>query len=163
MSGPDSSATIHFPIRFIDDEIRKMLEDQYDLTFDVEHGEPHSPYYQYEVDITDGIFNFHDSERDDGEFTELEELLVKKNIPFDRETGMEWSIDPHARIYRPGMEKPLYIPQNSDGEAVVKVAKIRRLLRIYPGKGCHDAIEHFLDLEFPSYPPLSDWALQDPV
>ena len=66
-----------------------------------------------------------------GEFYELEDLLVKKGVPFDRESGMDWNAPPAIRIYRPG--PPVFDHTDSTPDSydeVVSVSELRE--RLWP-------------------------------
>jgi hypothetical protein len=166
MSGPTSWATINFPEKEIDPEIRKYLQEDYGVQFEVEEG-PASKYFSVDIETADGIFGMQDGDASDGEFTELEMMLVEKGIPFDRETGMDWQIGPRKRIFRPG-QFDLEIPLDGDGEPVVRVNAIREILQGKPEEGQENLglmaykktidLMAYLERHFPSYPSLADWA-----
>lgn len=200
MSAPEYSGTIEFPARFIDREIKELLEKEYEVRFkepdlkEVEKEdsleeagieiEPTREPDQYpeladtlpdwiEVKIVDGVFFFHHGEARYGEFYELEELLVEKGVPFDRESGMDWNAPPAIRIFRPGPPVLDYTDSTPNSyEEVVSVRKIRELLGevrdgfsrregpimlVQEGFAGISHIENFLDMAFPAYPPLSDF------
>jgi hypothetical protein len=154
MSSATASARIEFPANLIDDEIKKVLADEYDMTF--EDGQPKCPDMDIEVEISDGLFELHDSGRKYGEFEELEILLVVKAVPFDRTTGMDWSIEPRLRVYRPGGVDDSFLLDPESYEPVVPVAQMRLLLGNDDPVGAA-AIRRWLDEYFPAYPPLSDF------
>ena len=151
MSTPGSWARLEFPTRFLDDEINKELAEYYG---DSENGEP---------DIEDGIFCLEDGEAAYGEFEELETLLKKKGIPYDRETAMDWNQPPCRQIYRPARngnaEMDERIQLNSDGEVAVSVRALREVLTA--DDGFSSGIEAYLDEHFPTYLPLTDWVKED--
>ena len=99
MSAPQYSGTIEFPAKFIEGEIKELLAEHYEVRFkepdpreqDHELELQDTVFDESEVKIVDGIFFFHDGEARYGEFYELEDLLVKKGVPFDRESGMDWN------------------------------------------------------------------------
>jgi len=164
----ESSATIEFPVDRIDAEIRAELKgigvnfrepDPREL--DSEPNElvgigGSSIYDGVEAKITDGIFLLHDSQSCYGEFSDLEEKLQEKGIPFDRESAMDWGVDPVIRVFRPGVGDK-YIPLDANQTPTVAVEKIRELLAIDDaGEKAAAAIRRYLDDEF-NYPPLADF------
>jgi hypothetical protein len=156
MGSATASARIEFPAHLIDDEIKEELGSEYDITFN--EGQPQCEYADVEVEIVDGIFGLHDSDRNYGEFEHLEMLLVEKGVPFDRRTGMDWSIEPRLRVFRPGGVDDSFLLDPESYEPVVPVAQIRALLTIDDaGEAAASAIRRWLDKHFPAYPPLSDW------
>ena len=156
MSSAASWATIEFPVTAIDEEIKALLE-YYNVEFEGLSPIPNDD--EPRVEVEGGIFNLHDDDVNYGEFYEVEAKLVEKNIPFDRETGMEWSISPHLRVFRPG--PPVFdhrYPKDDDGTVVVSVEAIREILAIDDaGEEAASTIQRYLDDHFPSYPPLTDW------
>ena len=160
MSSATASARIEFPASMIDDEIKQVLADEYGMTF--EGDQPKCPDIDIEVEIADGLFELHDSGRKYGEFEELEILLVVKAVPFDRTTGMDWSIEPRLRVYRPGGVDDSFLLDPESYEPVVPVAQIRALLvHSNTKRGAAFAIEEWLNDHFPAYPPLSDYVKED--
>lgn len=161
MGNATSSARINFPASMIDNEIKEVLASKYDTTFN-EDGQPQCDYGDIEVEILDGIFGLHDPLCDYGEFEELEILLVAKEVPFDRRTSMDWSIEPRLRIFRPGGVDDSFLLDPESLEPVIPVSQIRALLAHSNTKrGAAFAIEEYLDAHFPAYPPLSDWVKED--
>jgi hypothetical protein len=168
MSAPTSSATIEFPAARIDEEIRKLLEEE-GVRFKPHISGPglelDSPAYDLETEIKeDGVFYLNNPEARYGEFSDLEELLVQKGIPFDRTSYMDWNRPPQLRVYRPGGPNlNLYIPLDADGyEPVVSVAKIREFLALDDaGEEAASAIRRYLEEEFPAYPPLTDGVMEE--
>jgi len=161
MGAPTSSATIEFPSSAIDEEIRKLLEED-GVRFKSSPGlELDSPAYDLETEINeDGVFYLNNPEARYGEFADLEELFVQKGIPFDRTSGMDWNCPPERRIFRPGDPNfDYYFPLDSDAyEPVVSVAKIRELLAL--PMPTHE-IQAYLEKDFPAYPPLTDWVKEE--
>ena len=100
MSAPTSSATIMFPAKCFDQEIRRLLGKEYDIEFKPQIFGPSREmeiariYDALEFAIQDGLIVFHNGEARYGEFYELEDLLVKKGIPFDRESSMDYDRPP---------------------------------------------------------------------
>jgi hypothetical protein len=168
MSAPTSSATIEFPATRIDEDIRKLLEEE-GVRFKPQISGPglelDSPAYDLETEIKeDGVFYLNNPEARYGEFSDLEELLVQKGISFDRTSYMDWNRPPELRVYRPGEPNlNLYIPLDADGyEPVVSVAKIRELLALDDaGEEAASAIRRYLEGEFPAYPPLKDSVMEE--
>jgi len=161
MGAPTSSATIEFPASAIDDEIRKLLEEE-GVRFKPSPGlELDSPAYDLETEINeDGIFFLNNPEARYGEFYDLEELFVQKGIPFDRTSYMDWNRPPELRVFRPGDPHfDHYFPLDSDAyEPVVSVTKIRELLAL--PMPTHE-IQAYLENLFPNYRPLTDWVKEE--
>jgi hypothetical protein len=165
MSAATSPATIEFSAAKINEKIRKLLEEEgvrFETGPDLELD---SPAYDLETEINeDGIFYLHNPEARYGEFYNLEEVLVKKGIPFDRTSSMDWNRPPELRVFRPGEPNfDYYFPLDADAcEPVVSVSKIRELLALDDaGEEGASAIRRYLEEEFPSYPPLTDWVKQE--
>lgn len=173
MGGPTSWATINFPVKMIDPELRKLLEEDCYVKFDEEGPLTDDFNSGGWIEVVDDILGLHETDLTDGEFADLEEMLVKKGIPFDRETGMEWEIAPEKRIFRPGKYSFLYengdehackepdfdhyYPLDSEGRMVVGVEEIRELLDLDDaGEMASNTIRVYLDKEFPNYPSLED-------
>ncbi len=181
MSTPTYSGKIEFPARFIDAEVQAILAKEYEVRFkehdprkmDHELELQDTVYGEIEVKIVDGVFFFHDGEARYGEFYELEELLIKKGIPFDRESGMDWNAPPAIRIFRPG--PPVFDHTDSTPDSydeMLRVRDIRERLMGLPGEG-EDVgliaykkligLLTFLDTLFPAYPPLKDFVCAEGV
>ena len=157
------SAWIEFPARFLDDaEIRECLEEIEDVKF--EGGLPVASFDD-EATIDEGTFHLYRSEVCYGYFEDLEDLLKKKAVPFNRHTNMDWDIYPCDRFYRPVHEgTPEYdhefILNPSTDEICVSLEDIRELLGglgAHPSYDAAAAITEYLDEHFPAYPPLADW------
>jgi hypothetical protein len=157
-------AQIEFPAHLIDEDVKAALKRE-GVEFD-DNG-PVEPYSDTEISVDDGIFSLSDPEVAWGQFEELENLLRKKGIPFDRESGQDYNAIPEAVIFRPGINgNP---PQDlvfllCDGNPIVEVAKIRELLAAKScfrggsnGEATALAIERYLGEQFPTYPPLGDF------
>lgn len=174
MSSPTAWADIEFPFSMIDAKIREILEqegvsfksrvpgqimeldDLADTSLELDN-----PIYDHmEVEVENGIFRLQ-KETLDGEFYELESTLVKKGIPFDRDTGPDWQIRAEMRIYRPGNPAlDLRIPQ--DEELLTLVHKLREKLNTIEERAFSEVtalqeIVNCLDEVNPSFPPLADW------
>jgi len=167
VSAPTSPATIGFPAERIDDEIRKLLEEE-GVRFKPQISSPglnlDSPAYDLETEMEGGIFRLHNPEARYGEFYELEELLVQKGIPFDRTSSMDWNRPPELRVFRPGEPHFDYcFPLDADAyEPVVSVTQIRELLALDDaGEEGASAIRRYLEEEFPAYPPLIDCVMEE--
>lgn len=179
MGAPTSSATIEFPASGIDDEIRELLEDEgvrfkerdpreLDYILELEF-----PHYDLETEIEAGIFHLYNCEARYGEFTELEQKLIEKKIPFDRVSRMDWGRVPGLRVFRPGDPNfDHFFPHDDEGAVVVSVAKVREIIK-YPtpeetreyGNHIHykklTDLAAYLDQAFPTYPPLSDFVKEE--
>jgi hypothetical protein len=164
-----SPAWIQFPVRFLDEELRKCLIEHEDVEF-TEDGQPVA-HDDPEVSVTDGLFYLHNSEVCYGFFEELEDLLVKKAVPFDRHTSADWDIIPCDRIFRPNfnpfpnpgpVDSPHFnrefVLNPENDEPAVNLRDIRELLTIDDaGEEAAAAIRRYLDDKFPAYPELSEY------
>jgi hypothetical protein len=154
MGFPRSWAKIKFPVSLIDEEIRGHLKREYEAEFN-EDGTPED--LSVDTEVEDGIFSLEDGEARYGEFGDLEDLLISRGIPFDRESGMDWNSPPAIRIYRPGVPAFDHYDSTPDSyDEVVSVSKIRELLGRDDPVGAA-AIRRYLDESFPAYPPLADF------
>jgi len=164
MSAPTSSATIEFPAGRIDEEIRKLIEEE-GVRFKPQMFGPglelDSPAYDLETEVSEeGVFRIHNPEARYGEFYDLEELLVQKGIPFDRTSSMDWNRPPELRVFRPG-EPPFdhYFPLDHEAyESVVSLGKLRELLAL--PMPTHE-IQAYLEKHFPAYTSLTDWVKEE--
>jgi hypothetical protein len=162
MSAPTSSATIEFPAAKIDGEIRKLLEEE-GVRFKPQVFGPNfellPPAYDLDTEINeDGIFRLDNPEARYGQFEDLEEMFVKKGVPFDRESRPDWNVSAELRIFRPG-DPPLDLLIPNDEDLARVVGKIREFLALDDaGEEAASNIRCYLDKEFPAYPPLTDWA-----
>ena len=74
------------------------------------------------------IAEFKDVDARYGHFEELEDLLVKYKIPFDRWSAGYGSYDAETVFYRPNIKKePIYA--DSNGEQEVSADKLRRMAK----------------------------------
>jgi hypothetical protein len=166
MSVPTSSANISFPVSATkDEEIRKLLEEE-NIVFEEDYIDYKAGvgYPEIEIEAEAGIFSMYNSEARYGEFFDLEELLIKRGIPFDRRSFMDWNRPPLLRVFRPG-DPPFnrVFELDSEGyEPMVSLAKIRELVDKSDGTvGSTSivcmAIKHYLAEKFPAYPPLTNF------
>jgi hypothetical protein len=165
MSAPKSSATIEFPASAIDAEVRDYLKDE-GVKFKPQIFGPKMeldvPADDLETEIDeDGIFRLCNPEARYGEFVDLEEVLIKKGIPFDRESRADWQRPAELRVFRPGdATLDFLIPQDPDFCGLE--AKIRELIRAAGSKAVSEIpvlqdIENSLNQRSPSYPPLCNY------
>ncbi|MCL4502385.1 MAG: hypothetical protein M1438_11125 [Deltaproteobacteria bacterium] len=143
------SGSIEFPAAAMDGEIKSLLEEE-----GVEF-EPLRANYDISVQIEQGLFYMHNPEANWGQFEELEAMLRRKGIPFDRDTSSYFDYTPERVIFRPatnGNPAQDLTFALSEGEPVIEVQTIRDLVPI----GI-EAIQAYLDEHFPFYPPLSDF------
>jgi len=146
---------IDFPARMIDAEIREALEEE-GVGFNDQGIIEKSPeFYGDEVVVEDGIVTMSDQEANYGCFSDLEDLLRKKGVPFDRQSGQAYDYTPELVIFRPAQDGApaldLTIPLHDD-EPIISVMEIRELL----AQGVEAAMA-YLDQHFPAYSPLSDF------
>ncbi len=149
------AGTIEFPASALEDgEIKKALQEE-GIRFDPLRGER----YEAEAKITEGnIFYLYKAEARWGQFEDLEDLLKGKGIPFDRQSGQAYDFIPELVIYRPAKngtpaQNLTFLLLND--EPAVPVREIRE--RLDQGIG---AIQAYLDINFPDYPPLSEFVSQ---
>lgn len=165
MSAPTSSATIEFPASAIDAEVRNYLKDE-GVQFKPQIFGPNlkldSSAYDLETEINeDGIFSLYNPEARYGEFIELEEVLIKKGIPFDRESRSDWQRPATLRIFRPG-DTPLDLLIPQDGQLCDLISAIRKLIDAAKSKAISEMqvlqdIENCVNQKDPSFPPLSNY------
>jgi len=142
---------LEFPAGLIDAEVTEALEAEGVNMAKLDPSESCDDYAWVE----DGIFTLEDSQARYGQFEDLENLLRLKGIPFDRESAGYYEFIPERVIFRPGVngapprELCFYL---SDGDPVVKVEEVRKAL----AEGI-DNLRTFLFVNFPAYPPLTDW------
>jgi hypothetical protein len=150
MSSPPSPATISFPVDRMNEEIRTYLKDVYGAEeSDFQPGE----HFQAEADISvaRGILTIHDSQAGYGEFWELEDLLEKHEIPFDRYSAMDWDRPPGTRVYRPGIMFRWFPEDRAD---TIK-RDLRRLVESCPMlEYLPIRLKAYLEALCPDYPPL---------
>jgi hypothetical protein len=146
---------IEFPARMIDVELREALELE---GAEFENGnliEKRNQVYGPEIYVDDGIFTLDDQEADYGMFSDLEDLLRKKGIPFDRQSGQAYDYTPELVIFRPAPDGAPALDLTlllHDDEPIVSVREIRELVP----QGI-EAVTAYLDRHFPAYPPLRDY------
>ena len=169
MSAPKSWATIEFPASAIDAEVRDYLEGE-GVQFKPQIFDPNleldSPAYDLETEIDeDGIFRLFNPEARYGEFADLEEVLIKKGIPFDRESRADWQRPAVLRVFRPGDAcLDLLIPQ--DEELCALISAIRKLIETSGSKAVSEIpflqdIENCLNQKSPAYQPLYDYVKKE--
>jgi len=156
---------LEFPAHLIDDEVREALEGE-GVEFDGDNlVEKRMQAYDPEVYVDDGILSLDNQEARYGMFDDLERLLRKKGIPFDRQSGQYAEYSAELVIFRPAKDDAstaldLTIPLWND-EPFVSVREIREIIRSNPPtKGAYEcvlAIQSYLDEHYPAYPPLSDY------
>ena len=82
MSQPMSYATIKFPVHLIDKDIIQIMEEDYGVIFTHDDGlVKASRFADIEVEVENDILRLH-QEVPGGEYTELEDILMEKEIPF---------------------------------------------------------------------------------
>jgi len=158
MSG-NVSTEIRFPAQRIDAEIVDCLS-QDGVTFPAEIVDclsqdgvtfpaPNAPISRWmddEVEINDGIFRLSAITKY-GEFNDLEALLIEKGIPFDRENGRDYDVEPQLRVFRPG-EGDRFYSLGDAGEIMVPLEDVRRALE-------NNNIHEFLAEKYPEYKPIT--------
>jgi hypothetical protein len=175
MGAPTSSATIMFPADLFDQEIRNLLEKEYAVEFQPQIFGPAQEIQikrlddSMEIEIQEGLLVFSNGEAGYGEFAELEELLVKKGIAFDRESSMDWDRPPETRVFRPG-DPPLnaHIPDDESSGPLSRLLKASKaILPAFDGDTKPNWDDEILEFEaavkeaehlMPTYPPLRDYA-----
>ncbi len=137
-------ARLEFPAASMDAEVRAALEAE---GVDLDNLDPSGSCDDYAC-IEKGIFTLEDCQARYGQFEDLENTLVLKKIPFDRESAGYCEFIPELRVYRPEMDRDMTFLL-CDGEPVVSVEMVRSQLRV----GAF-ALEAYLNEAFPAYPPL---------
>ena len=64
-----------------------------------------------------------------GMFEELEDFLCEHDIPYDRHSDARFEWDAENVTFRPGMERPLEMPSNKDGDTLLRMDQIRPLAK----------------------------------
>ncbi len=147
-------ARIMFPAALIDEEIKAALEGE-----GVEFNDQGLLERPDEVWIEDGIFHLDEPQAAWGMFSDLEDLLQGKGIPFDRESEAYYDFSPEKVVARPSTNiKPAmrFWMVVFDGSPMVKVEEIKNLLP----QGI-EALQAYLDQQFPEYPPLAEYVKED--
>ena len=149
---------IEFSASMIDEEVQRMLEEE---GVEFKDGEPVENRSEPDVYVDESIFTLNNLEARYGQFEDLENLLRQKGIPFDRQSGQAYEFYPEMVIFRPGENGAsalsLYLPLlgSSDQPGII-AQDIKDLIP----QGI-EAIEAYLDEHFPSYPPLSDYVIEE--
>ena len=165
MSAPKSCATIEFPASAIDAKVRDYLKNE-GVKFKPQIFGPNlkldSPADDLETEIDEeGIFRLFNPQARYGEFVELEEVFIKKSIPFDRESRADWQRSAVLRVFRPGdVPLDLLIPQ--DGELYHLISVIRKLIEAARSKAVSEMqalqdIENCVNQKDPPFPPLCNY------
>jgi hypothetical protein len=146
---------LEFPARLIDDEVREALEREGAEFNGGRLIERRNRVYGPEIYVENGIFTLDDQEASYGMLYDLEQLLRKKGIPLDRQSGQAYDYTPELVIFRPAQNGTpaldLNLPLFND-EPFITVQELRELLP----QGIQ-AIRAYLDKEYPTYPPLGDY------
>lgn len=141
-----SEISLTVPYKYITAEVLAMLDEYFYSVYET---------FETERDILRFV------EEIDGEITEIEDLLVKKGIPFNRvyaDLGLE-------RKFRPSRENMKTIDveiHTINGNTVIRTEVIRKLLQdcVSPGITLQK-IEQALSAVDPEVSPLSEWANMD--
>jgi len=145
-------AKLEFPAGMIDEEVKSALESEGVPATKIEREGKygHADDCAY---IEKGIFVLENSRARWGQFEELENCLVEKGIPFDRESSGFYEIFPERRIFRPGNNGERSLDKTYllvDGDPVVSVAAIKERLN-------DGTLSAYLADELPEYRELSDY------
>jgi hypothetical protein len=156
MSTPIGWATIVLPIYAIDEEVKQVLEEEEEVTF-LEGSLLPSENQKWEEEVIlsdDGLLIIISNDRPNGEYKELEALLEKKRIPFDRVTGqLDDGTGEIKYVYRPlpfGGEMHRHTC-NIDGYDMVPLYKIKEAM-------VEGRLLSFLQEYYPDYESLEDIA-----
>lgn len=110
-----------------------------------------------------------------GEFSDLEEFLVKHQIAFDRQCGAKYEYDAQLVQFRPGMEGPYVWLANQNGQphvALTDLVAVREALKSGRAEEALQALQEALGPEIPPLEPLrivgqaeprADEAIDEPV
>jgi len=127
------AATLQFPVHLTTPEIKAEI-DKYVRD-----------YPDCEATEQEGIFTLYSPEARYGEFPELEEMLVKAAIPFDRDTSADYEEPSFTMFFRPGLtQEPQYVCD------VIDVGEVKDLIK----SGGLEALQEKLVKDFPDFPPL---------
>lgn len=141
---------IEFPVAMLDEDIREALE-AVGVVF--QNGRP-VEVAEF-VEINEGIFRLEDSQAENGAFEDLEDTLEVAGVPFDRQSSEYFDYAAEKAIFRPGKNgnPPLELSiMLSDGEPFIKLSQLRELM----AQGIK-AIRSYVNSNFPTYPPLSEY------
>jgi len=143
---------IEFSASMIDEEVQRMLEEE---GVEFKDGKPVENRSEPDVYVDEGIFTLANPEARYGQFEELEDLLVLKKIPFDRESGALYEFIPEMRVFRPNMDRDMTFLL-CDGSIALDLEVVRAQLRL----GVF-ALQAYLNEKFPEYPSLADFVTEE--
>jgi hypothetical protein len=134
---------ITIPLALIDQEVEAAIEAEID-------GDSN-------IDKYDGLYFFGNPNARYGEFPDLEELLIDKGIPFDRNSEAKYEFEAEIRKYRPPVGKSggcdVFLSTNNNGHPVVYADDVR----MYALKSDLSGLLKYLDKQSPVVQDLSDW------
>jgi hypothetical protein len=142
---------LEFPWQFIDQEVTEALKAE---GVEMDNLDP-SGHDDDSAWVEDGIFTMENSQARYGQFEELEDLLILKKIPFDRESGGLYEFIPERRIFRPSIDEDMVFLL-CDGKIALDLEEIRAQLSIG-----EFALQAYLNEKFPDYTPLRDYVEAD--
>ena len=136
---------IYVPVALMDAEIKEAFKADTD-----EIAKPME-------DIIDGLYSLGDSEAPYGEFPDLEKLLVRKGVPFDRHSEAKFEYSAEIRKFRPAQgDDPgvdVIIQTDSHSLAVIYADDVRG----YVDREDLPGLRGYLDQESPVVQSLEDW------
>ena len=114
-------------------------------------------YPDCEINEGNGLFTIYSPEARWGEFEKIEEYLVEKEIPFDRETNADYGNPAITSYFRPGIT-----PKPKEVGDEVGVQAIRDIVKAYSTDETrgqlYGALTYYLEVNFPTFPVLEDMA-----
>lgn len=104
----------------------------------------------------DGITSLSDSHARYGEFEDLEQYLIGRNIPFDRYSEAHMEFQAEAAYYRPGMDEKLTVPVTTHLFPYVTTAELKPLLDLAPDEALRQ-LKDLIDEHDPYVKPITDY------
>jgi hypothetical protein len=104
------------------------------------------------------LIKFHDYQARDGQFEDLEELLVQEQVPFDRVSDHQYEYNAERVVFRPDLHNPesnhyCYYPLvELGGDDMVSARELRQML----DKGL-EAVKTWIENTSPAYPSIGEW------
>ncbi|WP_182101622.1 hypothetical protein [Niallia taxi] len=101
------------------------------------------------IEVVDGIMYISDTQAHNGEFEELEDLLIEAGVPFDRESDSFTEFDSIIRYYRPATSKTEELDHcvliDKSGNPVIQLHEIRNWIQGNPEKTTLELLDELID------------------
>ena len=116
-------------------------------------------------DEEENLIFLRDAEARNGEFEDLESLLVKLKIPFDRYSESHGNYDSEARSFRPKTKKLKKIDittyGNAEGRPYITTALIRKTISENPTEKAIEILKAYLEEKDPQIPGITDYIVSE--